>query len=542
MITHFGSYIRAGSTWRKLIIFFICLCLLPAAAFATKMEMSEVQSAVETWVRQVTADAREDAVISSIESYQLDGQEVAFVVQLDGGGFCLCGADDIVLPVYFYSPHGTYDADNPDIQYLLWEISERTKYYTQGLADKNPELEPYREELLSRSQYWQDLIDGKIPATVGVNKDADAAPTQMTLDDLSCTWGQGSPYNDACPNLTPSVDERCLVGCVGTAMAQIMYYWKWPNSGQGTGSTTYNYKWTSSWQPASLATNPNIPGTSTWTNRLKWTSTSGGLLQMNGYWDETILNQAAAISTNPAYTTALALLWLSLSPGSTTLNETFGTADYDWSIMADVHTDPPGSGAAEAAEISYHAGVSVGMDYGVNTSGAFRDSIAPAFSDHFRYDTDAVLLTRNSNTMISEIQWLRPVALGGNSTAGGGHQWVIYGYNSTSSQFKMNMGWSSTSDGWYTVSNIPSGFNLTQDNTIHIAPEGNVRFVGNTVSGNGSPGDPCTDIEDALVVVPDGGTLIFKAGTTNTFSSSSLTISGINLTLKGEDVIIQRSY
>lgn len=48
---------------------------------------------------------------------------------------------------------------------------------------------------------------------------------------LSCTWGQDKPYNGLCPTGT-------VVGCVATAMAQIMYYHKWPEKGTGTGYTT----------------------------------------------------------------------------------------------------------------------------------------------------------------------------------------------------------------------------------------------------------------------------------------------------------------
>lgn len=45
-------------------------------------------------------------------------------------------------------------------------------------------------------------------------------------------WGQGDPYNRQCPVLK---DIRCPVGCVATALAQTMFYWKWPIKGQGYG-------------------------------------------------------------------------------------------------------------------------------------------------------------------------------------------------------------------------------------------------------------------------------------------------------------------
>lgn len=49
-------------------------------------------------------------------------------------------------------------------------------------------------------------------------------------------WDQASPYNDYCPELD---GVRCPTGCVATAMAQVMYYHKWPE--HGTGS--YSYYW-----------------------------------------------------------------------------------------------------------------------------------------------------------------------------------------------------------------------------------------------------------------------------------------------------------
>lgn len=45
-------------------------------------------------------------------------------------------------------------------------------------------------------------------------------------------WDQGAPWWDQCPDK----DGRCYVGCVATAMAQIMRYHRWPDRGHGTYS------------------------------------------------------------------------------------------------------------------------------------------------------------------------------------------------------------------------------------------------------------------------------------------------------------------
>ncbi len=64
--------------------------------------------------------------------------------------------------------------------------------------------------------------------TVGYSIGEAIAPLCMT------SWGQGEPFNLECPEYN---GERCLSGCVATAMAQVMKYHNWPP--QGKGELTY---------------------------------------------------------------------------------------------------------------------------------------------------------------------------------------------------------------------------------------------------------------------------------------------------------------
>lgn len=52
---------------------------------------------------------------------------------------------------------------------------------------------------------------------------------------VSCTWSQSSPFNNQCPT---SGTQHCLTGCVATAMAQVMYYWKYPDVAPAMDSYT----------------------------------------------------------------------------------------------------------------------------------------------------------------------------------------------------------------------------------------------------------------------------------------------------------------
>jgi len=89
---------------------------------------------------------------------------------------------------------------------------------------------------------------------------------------------------------------------------------------------------------------------------------------------------------------------------------------------------------------------------------------------------------------------------------------------------------------WYTFDNVD--YKYGQQYIILISPENAVKFVGGTDPGDGGPGDPYEDIEEAIVEAPDGATLIFKAGSVNTFSSSPLVIDR-PFTLKGYNIVIQ---
>ena len=65
----------------------------------------------------------------------------------------------------------------------------------------------------------------------------------------------------------------------------------------------------------------------------------------------------------------------------------------------------------------------------------------------------------------------------------------------------------------------------------------NVRFVGAGNAGDGSPNDPYKNIEEAIAEAPDHATLIFKAGSVNTFAASTLVIDR-PFTLRGYNAVL----
>ena len=56
---------------------------------------------------------------------------------------------------------------------------------------------------------------------------------------LTCKWSQLKPYYNQCPE--DPVDGLCVTGCVATAMAQVMYYWKYPEALPAVPGYIFNY-------------------------------------------------------------------------------------------------------------------------------------------------------------------------------------------------------------------------------------------------------------------------------------------------------------
>lgn len=519
----------------------LCAFLFPVLVRAAELTESDVQNAVQTWVRYVTAEAKPDAVIETMEPYREDGNTVAYVAHIAGGGFCLCGRDDLVLPVYIYSPEGAFDPENPGYQFVLSEIAERTRLLTEASRQKSAMFLRHEETLQTRKQMWQDLMAGQVSAFRTLEESLGAEPGMMDLG-LTSRWHQGHPYNDQCPYLS-STSERTKVGCTATATSQIMYYWKWPNTGTGGSKTiNYAYRYRTDWDNEPLANNPNsdvFPGV--WRGRLDWTSGSGGRLWMTGYWDDTVYNSARNLSTNADYRTALQALFNRLTSASRPSTANFSAASYNWSLLEDMHQDPADPGDVEVAELCHHAAIAVDTSFGVDGSGSdwWRvDGPSGGLAQYFRYDEDSTYTNpRDVDMMVEEIQWLRPFGMGGGPP---GHAWVIFGYNKGTSpwQFKMNMGWGGTSD-WYSLDKVPLGITQNHNHLTHIAPASVVRFVGGVVSGDGSPQNPYADVEEAVQDTPVGTTLIFRAGSDNTFAAAPLTIDK-PLILKGKGVTIRR--
>jgi hypothetical protein len=147
-------------------------------------------------------------------------ETVFYVVQFEPSGWVLVSADQRAYPVAAYALAGSWsDSEGP------WSMWIR-EYAGQILeAQRMTSVDP------DVRKAWQhyDCIDQNKTRTEGKN----IQPMLLS------TWNQGYPYNTACPPDPAGPGGHAVTGCVATACAQLMYYFRFPKHGSGSYAYTH---------------------------------------------------------------------------------------------------------------------------------------------------------------------------------------------------------------------------------------------------------------------------------------------------------------
>jgi len=154
----------------------------------------------------------------------------------------------------------------------------------------------------------------------------------------------------------------------------------------------------------------------------------------------------------------------------------FQGTDYDWANMPTSLSS--GNTIAEkiaVAELCYHAGVSVNMNYATNGSGAYSPDVLYALTSYFKYDPTTInIYTFNVaqqtdwiNRVKAEIDAGRPVYYSGSSQADGGHAWVCDGYDGSTDKLHINWGWGGYYNGYFAANAMnPDTYSFSEQNSM----------------------------------------------------------------------------
>ena len=152
------------------------------------------------------------------------GEACFYVFNVGNAGHVIVSADDFYRPIVAFSDEGIFDADNinPELGYMLNQvIANRAGTFT---GQANPKV----------AAEWQSVMNsGRL-----ISRNGGKGREYL----LQTKWNQSpAPYNSMCPAdpQSPNSGYHAYVGCVATAMSQIMKYWNHP--AQGQGSHTYNH-------------------------------------------------------------------------------------------------------------------------------------------------------------------------------------------------------------------------------------------------------------------------------------------------------------
>lgn len=135
----------------------------------------------------------------------------------DNRGFVIVAGTDCVDPIVAYSTEGAFDPNNIPPAMMWWlNCQAEPISYAQ-----NNHLEPLSNYVAS----WKELENEALPYF--------GTDSKAIIKLTTSTWNQEPLYNNMCP-IDPTTNQRSVTGCVATAMAQIIYYWKYPRVGKKT--------------------------------------------------------------------------------------------------------------------------------------------------------------------------------------------------------------------------------------------------------------------------------------------------------------------
>ena len=304
--------------------------------------------------------------------------------------YVIVSSDERFHDILGYSNNGTFDAEMAPP--ALLEL-----------------LEGYDAEL----DYLKENVTARISHTQRRANFPDVEPL------IKSRWGQKGPYWDWCPyNYEKNSEHPCVTGCVATALAQVMNYYKYPEYCQ------------------------------------------------NSY----------------SYTTSF----------GTTLAIDYDTVHFEWNKICDTYNyyyDDNGEKQksplrsaeeqSEVAKLMKACGVSVAMDYGPSSSGAYSRDLVTALIKFFKYNPNILYKSMDDYStedwdamIIKDLQAGHPILYSGNKGYwGSGHQFILDGCNS-SGMFHFNFGWNGYDDGFFMLKgNDALDYKYGQGMVFQITPE-----------------------------------------------------------------------
>jgi hypothetical protein len=267
---------------RTIMLLATPLILLPAlAARAETTTQQEALTVAQNYVSLILSKdgnwgGSPSATVASIEKFKRGERVLGYFCRVLPQGYIVVSLHKELAPVKAYSVDSNLD---PELDQGMTDVAKilMERVLDAVEDDLGRPIDPAdRFDALLETNYrpaWEVLADKGFDGS-RYHQERKGRSVGMNYQEgevlLSTAWHQHAPYNDQCPFpahwdpndgwVTYECDNtsngRTVVGCVATAAAQIMRYWRWPPYGH---ESPYNdtYDWLNMceaywWDPNSL--------------------------------------------------------------------------------------------------------------------------------------------------------------------------------------------------------------------------------------------------------------------------------------------------
>jgi len=215
------------------VVFSVVLCLLlGSSVWAGPVSAERAQKVTQAFLRarmarrlqgagtfSVAAENQNRQVLTTAGCREIrddDGSLLAYVTELEPHGFVVTSADTELSPIVAYSLRSPFPAET-DKKHPLSQLLRADLMLRLGARAEGGRFAAAENDIL-----WDRYASGA-GEDDEVFQQWPPEGTTATGGWLETTWHQDEPFNALCP-LDPVDGLRSYVGCVATAMAQVVHY------------------------------------------------------------------------------------------------------------------------------------------------------------------------------------------------------------------------------------------------------------------------------------------------------------------------------
>lgn len=365
----------------KRTVFFLLALLHAGLFYAETIGRSDAQATARSFLssRGITMQATDAAYRAPRKARSASSDDACYYIFNAGNdrGYVIVSGDDRTEPILGYVEQGSFDESSIPENMRAW-------------------LRQYAEEIKSLDN------NSPIVETVGRIKARMVKKVRHVIPPLvKSRWDQGDPYNSRCPVYykDDGTTAQPASGCVATAFAQLLNYYKFPEK--------------------TVASIPTLTNTYTLSNGTKKTVTARAITRGAKIDWENMLDVYTSSATDEQ--------------------------------------------RKAVGDLMLYCGQSVSMGYGGSSGAVTSKcatAIVKYFGyddqahwvNRSDYDIDDW-----TDMLYEELEGGHPLCYNGHST-GGGHAFVIDGYDGMG-LFHVNWGWGGGGDGWFVITSLNSGDN-----------------------------------------------------------------------------------